>query len=72
MGQNLTAAARVTAEVGVPSPALCSGLKDPALSLPRLGLNPWPGNFCVCSHERKKKSSCFSWDAGISNSIDVF
>lgn len=55
MGQNLTAAARVTAEVGVPSPALCGGLKDPALSLPRLGLNPWPGNFHVLRVQPRKE-----------------
>ena len=50
-GKNLTAAARVTAEVWVQSLARHSGLKDLALpqlwhrSQLRLGFNPWARNF---------------------------
>ena len=49
--ENLTAAAWVTAEVQVQSPAQCNGLKDPVLPQLWLGLqlwlgfNPWPRNF---------------------------
>ena len=49
--KNLPAAARVTVEAQVPSPAPHSGLKDPALLWHRwqLGLrfSPWPGYFHV-------------------------
>ena len=49
--KNLTAAAGVTAEARVQSPAQHNGWKDLALpwlqhrSQPWLGFNPWPGNF---------------------------
>ena len=40
-----TAAAQVTTEVWVQPPALCGGLKRPALLWLWLGCNPWPANF---------------------------
>ena len=49
--KNLTAVARVAAEVQVPSPAWCSGLKNLVLpqlccrSQLQLGFDLWPGNF---------------------------
>ena len=43
--KNLTATARVTVEVPIPSPAQPSGLKDSVWL--RLGFNLWPGNFHV-------------------------
>ena len=43
--KNLTAAAQVTVEAWVQSPAWSSGLKDPALPHLWCGFNPWSGNF---------------------------
>ena len=48
--KNLTAAARVAAQLWVPSLDQCSGLKDPALLQLwcrlqlQLGFSPWPGH----------------------------
>ena len=64
--KNPTAVAWVTTKVQIPSPARCSGLKDPVLPQLQLRLNPWttgPGNFhmpWMCHKKIKTKTSTFS------------
>ena len=52
--KNLAAAAQVTVEGQVWSPARHSGLKDRALLWLWLGFNPWLKNFvcCRCDHDK--------------------
>ena len=62
--KNPTAAARVTTEAQVRSPARHSGLKDPALSQLQLGFNPRPRDFHVLrvqplkKKKKERKKSC--------------
>ena len=53
--KNLNAAAEVTAEAWVGSPAQSSRLKDLALLQLQLKFNPWPGtSIRGCGHLKKK------------------
>ena len=58
--KNLNAAAEVTAEAWVGSPAQSSRLKDLALLQLQLKFNPWPGtSIRGCGHLKKRENCNF-------------